>query len=399
MNCSIALSRHTRHTCPVAKGFTPSRLLANLRDTALRGVKSIMIRKLFPYALLAFPALGCAEPLQHELLVFGSAQTAATKSYENTKENDDGLLLAADVLFSLQRDHFKVFGEYLLTNREGDLERFQLGWEPTSNTTVWLGRYHQPGSFWNHEHHHGRYLQTAITRPAAEDWEDDEGVIPQHYFGALIESTWHLPNNQALTTAFGGGLAPTLQHDGLEAFDVLHPEPGRHRFGFQMRVAWMADELSDTGAGVMFARGKLNVDDVPPPSDPALDHVDQTVIGAFANYVREPWRASIVGYHVRAVMLDEGLASRSASQFQLAYAQIERDLPGQIRVFGREEISSGVTQSSYLQLFPEFVTQRLSLGARWDFVRRHALTVQISDTHIRSHSFAEFRLQWSAALL
>ncbi len=357
-----------------------------------------MIRKILLCAVLLAPALGSSEPLQHELLVFGSAEGARTDDYQNSKENSQGLLLAADVLFSLQRDHFKVFGEYLLTNHEGDLERFQLGWEPTSDTVVWLGRYHQPGSVWNHEHHHGRYLQTAITRPASEDWEDDGGVIPQHYFGALVESTWHLPGGHALATAFGAGLAPVMTPDGLEPLDLLHPDTGRHRFGYQARIAWLADELGDTGAGLMFAHGKINNDPEEPVLTGVLRHIDQTVIGAYANYSHEPWRASIVAYHVHAVTLAQATAD-PVSNFLLSYAQLERDLPFQTRVFAREEFSSHVTRSSYLQLFPEFVSSRVTLGLRWDFMRRQALTGQVSETHVGSRAFGEFRLQWSAALL
>jgi hypothetical protein len=33
-----------------------------------------------------------------------------------------------------------------------------------------------------------RYLQTAISRPAIENWEDEEGLIPQHITGAPVES-------------------------------------------------------------------------------------------------------------------------------------------------------------------------------------------------------------------
>ena len=51
-----------------------------------------------------------------------------------------------------------------------------------------FGRFHQPGSAWNNELHHGHYLQTAITRPAIEAWEDEEGLIPQHLVGTLLES-------------------------------------------------------------------------------------------------------------------------------------------------------------------------------------------------------------------
>ena len=56
-------------------------------------------------------------------------------------------------------------------------------------------------------------------------------------------------------------------------------------------------------------------------------------------------------------------------------------------------------ESAYLQLFPKFVIRRTTLGARWQFARSHALTLEVSDSHSRTQSYNEFRLQWSAALL
>ena len=78
----------------------------------------------------------------------------------NTQIEDD--VLQADMLLSLQKGPFKLFAEYLLSDHEGDLERFQLGWQLSNDTVIWIGRYHQPTSVWNHDHHHGQYLQTSI---------------------------------------------------------------------------------------------------------------------------------------------------------------------------------------------------------------------------------------------
>ncbi len=58
-----------------------------------------------------------------------------------------------------------MFGEFYVTPDERDLERLQFGFEFVPETVLWVGRFHQPASAWNTEHHHGHYLQTAITRP------------------------------------------------------------------------------------------------------------------------------------------------------------------------------------------------------------------------------------------
>lgn len=55
--------------------------------------------------------------------------------------------------------------------------------------------------------------------------------------------------------------------------------------------------------------------------------------------------------------------------------------------------------SAYLRLFPMFVRQRDVIGLRWDFVRRQALTLQLSHTNTLQGHFSDIRLQWSAAFL
>src|ERR1700722_1088405 len=108
-----------------------------------------------------------------ELEVFLAAEGLAGHGQPDPRE--DAPWLNADVIFALTHEQFRVFGEYFITPEEHDLERFQVGYEVAPDTVIWLGRFHQPASAWDTEHHHGRYLQTAISRPAIENWEDEEG--------------------------------------------------------------------------------------------------------------------------------------------------------------------------------------------------------------------------------
>jgi hypothetical protein len=339
-----------------------------------------------------------AQDLQHELLVFGSGEIARTTGADEDATDVEEEKIAADVLFSLQRDSFKVFGEYLLTNHESDLERFQVGWEPTERSVVWLGRFHQASSVWNHEHHHGQYLQTSITRPASEEWEDEDGIIPQHFVGALWETAWRIGNRYPLHTAFGGGIAPTLTADGLEPFDLLRPDMGRHKFGAQARIAYVPNELKDTGIGLLYAHNEIAADDDDPDTPAAFDHVDQSVIGVYAKWESEQWKLAATGYHVSA-WFDGAGSDPHRNDFFAGYAQLERDFAHGVDVFARHENTLHAGDSAYLQLFPRYVLRRSTLGVRWQLARSHALTLEVSDSTSRTRSYNEFRLQWSATLL
>jgi hypothetical protein len=353
---------------------------------------------LFAFATVLVAASAGAQDVQHELLVFGSGEIARTTGADEDATEVDEEKIAADVLFSLQRDSFKVFGEYLLTNHESDLERFQVGWEPTEHSVLWFGRFHQASSVWNHEHHHGQFLQTSVTRPASEEWEDEGGIIPQHFVGTLWESSWRIGNGYPLHTAFGGGIAPILTEEGLEPFDLLHPDLSDHKFGAQARIAYLPHELNETGIGLLYAHNEIAAEGGSPATIAPFDHIDQSVIGAYVKYDSDRWKLTATGYYVSSWFEGAGTAPLR-NNFFVGYGQLERDFAHGLEVFARHENSAHAGDSAYLELFPKFVLRRTTLGARWQFARSHAVTLEISDSTSRTRSYHEFRLQWSAALL
>lgn len=166
-------------------------------------------RLLFVVLMLCTP-LARGSPFNYEFLLLPSAQGIASfdRQARVTQPHDE--VVQADMIFSLQKGPFKVFGEYLVSDHESDLERLQLGWQLSDETILWIGRFHQPTSVWNHDHHHGQYLQTSITRPGIDEWEDLGGVIPQHFTGALLESGRSLFGSWKLRTAVAAGIAPSL---------------------------------------------------------------------------------------------------------------------------------------------------------------------------------------------
>jgi hypothetical protein len=341
-------------------------------------------------------AAGEGEPLQHQLLVFGSAEVARVPRSNLTTIYSRPEVLAADVLFTLQRGPIKLLGEFELNDHESDLERFQIGWEPSEHMVLWLGRFHQPASIWNSEYHHGQYLQTPITRPGVEKWDDDGGIIPQQFTGVLAESNWNLPGGRVLKLAAGSGLTSVLTPEGLKSFDLLHPNADEHRFGYQGRVALMADQLSESGAGLVFAQEKIAWRDAPPALFPMLRYVDFTLVGAYASYVHESWKLQAVGYYIDAAL--KGTSFRD-SDLLTGYLNLEDALAPNLRVSVRREDSSHLSEAPYLRLFPRWPTARTTFAVRWDFMRRHALTAELADTYTATDHYMEYRLQWSAALL
>lgn len=336
------------------------------------------------------------DPLQHEFLLMPSATVIGTFDRQSPLTQLYDEVVQADALLSLQKGPFKLFGEYLLSDHEGDLERFQLGWQLSSDTVIWIGRYHQPTSVWNHDHHHGQYLSTSITRPGIDEWEDLRGVLPQHFTGALIESSREVFGRWRLRTAVAGGLAPKLNNDGLQPFDLIHPDGGR-RMGYQARASLHPGEFSDSGFGVLMADDQIAATGLRPVNGVGIDHVDLQLYGLFGAYADDAWKVTATVYVARTE-LHYIIGPTAEDSFGFGYIEAERHFGRNFTGFVRYEEAAGVGNSPYLHLFEQFARERYLGGVRWDFVDRQALTLQVTDSFFINGHFSDVRLQWSAAL-
>ena len=347
--------------------------------------------------LLLCSPLARGDPWNYELLLMPSAQAVGTFDRQAPVTEIVDQVVQVDTLFTIQHGAFKLFGEYLLSDHEGDLERFQLGWQASQDTVIWIGRYHQPTSIWNHDHHHGQYLQTSISRPFLDEWEDLGGILPQHFTGMLIESAHQAFGSWRLRTALGGGLTPIITPEGLEPFDLLHPDSKHHQVGFQARASLHPGEFTETGFGLVAASDEMPTIGLATPPLPGLDHVDLKLLGAFGIYAAGDWKVVGTWYYAHT-RLSTPVSTESGS-FGVGYVEAERHLPHDLTGFLRWEGSADAGQSTYLKLFPMVVRQRNVAGLRWDFVSRQALTLQLSDTNTLNGHFKDIRIQWSAAFL
>jgi hypothetical protein len=363
-----------------------------------------------PLILLALSALLTGRPAlaQHdhgggehsssEFEVFVAAEGLAGHGQPHPREDDPWL--DADVIFGLTHEQFRVFGEYFITPEEHDLERFQVGYEVVPDTVIWLGRFHQPASAWDTEHHHGRYLQTAITRPSIENWEDEEGLIPQHITGALIESRRPIGTNAGLQISAGVGAGPALRNEDNDPIDLLGNNPGKHGVSYMARLSFLPDYVGTSSAGLLFGHDQLFARSAIDLAALKSGHADLSIYGAYTDWSVGAWRFIGAGYYVD-VALDRPSPDES---FISAYLQAERQLPHRLTAFARVEGSSRMGESRYVALLNldstdvDITIRREAGGVRWDYVRRQALTCEVDHEISLSRRGYEVRLQWSAAV-
>jgi hypothetical protein len=308
--------------------------------------------------------------------------------------------LDADVIFGLTHEQFRVFGEYFITTDEHDLERFQIGYEMVPDTVIWLGRFHQPASAWDTEHHHGRYLQTAITRPSIENWEDEDGLIPQHITGALLESRRQVGTDAGLQLSAGVGAGPALTTRDNEPIDLLGNNPGKHGLSYTGRLAFLPDYIGTSSAGLLVGHDQMFARSAIALATLRSSHATLSIYGAYVDWSVDTWRFIGTGYYVD-VALDRPNPDES---FIAAYLQAERQLPQRLTAFGRIERSPRMPESRYVVLLDDHTTnidiaiRREAAGLRWDYARRQALTCEFDHEISLTRRGYEVRLQWSAAI-
>jgi hypothetical protein len=333
----------------------------------------------------------------HNLELFLSAERTASSGSNAATERNENAWGIADIVFSLNHDRLRLMGEYNLSSDEHDLERFQVGIEPVADTLIWLGRFHQPGSAWNNEFHHGHYLQTPVTRPSIEYWEDEEGAVPQHLVGALIDSRRPLGETAGLEVSLGAGYASALYAEHMDPIDLLNRNGRGHRLSVTARLAYSPKYLGATSFGLLFGHHRLPVVDAALLSSLQADQVEQNIVGLYGDWVDERWRVLAVGYYVDLSL--RGAAARRAEHFASGYLQLERLLPHALTVFARHENSANAGQSTYVSVHgDDFVVHGLFGGVRWDFAHRQALTLELSRIATVGGTLDTARVQWSAAI-
>ena len=404
--------RHFVRKAPIAHLAGPSLRVARRvppRQSGIRMHVAALCRPAAASLVVGWSAFaGCAfaqsssEHTNHEqpgkelvLFLRGEAHHLSSSTSPNSPSEDSWF--SADIVLALTRDRFRVFGEYLVEQQEHDLERLQLGYEVVPNTVAWIGRFHQPASAWNTEHHHGRYLQTSITRPSVELWEDEDGIIPQHIAGVLVDSRQTLGDHGGLEVSAGAGLGPRIEEKKLEPLDLVDPhEAGRH-ISWLARVAYQPDFFGASAFGVVAARHRIPVMDGSIVNFPLTTEVRQDIYGAFAYWSQEPWRVVATVYDVHLGLLSP--AGTRGERFLTGYVEADRELPHSLVAFGRVEDTSRASRSAYLTgNHPDFEVRRLILGLRWDLRPRQALTVEAGRGETSRGHQNEIRLQWSAAL-
>ncbi len=333
----------------------------------------------------------------HDIVAFLSVENLEMFSASDPTLEGSHVHATADFLYTYNSDRFRFLAEYIWSNSEAEIERLQAAWVIDDQTTLWFGRFHAISNYWTTEYHHGQYMQTSISRPGLEEWEDESGPMPSHVTGAWLEHEFVMENESAFELGFSAGLAPKFEGRQLMPFDVLDPASG-HDMAVTGRLVYRPDVLSLNQVGMTVSHNDIAV---VPDSNPALadlNAIRQVTLGLFTHWQWDKWRVSSNWVYFDIDM--QYVSGAVNDEFFLGYVQAEYEASEDWTVFGRTEFGDSEDDSIYLSLLPAVVAHRQMLGVRWDFAKRHGLTLEIADTSqqadsVRHDSFKEARIQWS----
>jgi len=338
-----------------------------------------------------------AEP-QQDMLFFTSVEGADMYAASDPALEDTDIHAKVDFLYSYNSDRFRFLAEYILSDEESELERLQAAWKIDNKTRLWFGRFHAISKYWTSEFHHGQFMQTSISRPAMDAWEDESGPSPSHITGVWLDHEHSVGQQSAISFGLAAGLAPKFAGQQLRPLDILSPDSG-HDLAISARLIYRPDVLSNNQIGMIFARDDISVVSDSAPNLADLSAIRLRNIGVFANWSWQDWRLSTnwtyfdIDMHYNSGDVPEN--------FLMGYLQAEYQVTENWTIFGRTEQADKEDNSVYLQLLPEVIAHRGMLGVRWDFADSQALTLEAAATSIQGDNFEhedfdELRLQWSA---
>ena len=335
---------------------------------------------------------------QHDLLIFLSVDSFDNISDPVPSIEDSFVRGTSDILYAYNNGRFRFLGEYIWSTSESEMERFKFGWQASDDTMIWLGRLHTIAKFWTTEYHHGQFMQTSISRPGVEEWEDESGPMPSHVTGLSVEHEMTQADESAFNFGFSAGLGPVFEGQQLVPFDVLEPDSG-HDLSMNARLAYRPDVLSNNQAGLLVGWNEIPVISDSSPNLANLDHIQQYTVGLFVDWHWNIWRATSSWTFFDNQL--EYFDSTERDQFVAGYLQVELKAAEDWTIFGRTEIGFNEDKSPYLRLLPAFIAHRNMLGLRWDFMKQQSLTMELADTSTQGAGmdhdhFKEVRFQWSA---
>jgi len=307
---------------------------------------------------------------------------------EKIKHNE--LLSRATLFYSRSFGNIQVLGEFIANSKESHFGRVKVGWKIDPSNLIWLGRTHNPASYWRDQFHHGGWLQPSISRPSIAEFEVPGGILPSHSTGLLYDGGSLVNNHDGFAYTFSLGDTSKLNTDGLQVPKLIDNSNGVHSSSLAYRLSYRFEAVpGGNEIGILGSNNHI-VSELSQSSE-----VEQRIFGVFANWYYSDLRIVSEITSVTNDVLNTGKTT-SNEAFINAYIMADYNLSNDWNIFSRWEDTLGEEDSVYLSYFPKFVIKRNMAGARYSITRSQILKFEISDNQIFSGTqYRQLAVEWS----
>jgi hypothetical protein len=255
-----------------------------------------------------------------------------------------------------------------------DVERILVKYYIDDWLNIQAGRFHTTLGYWNENYHHGEWLNTAIGRPVALNFEDGGGILPVHVVGLVFKGTrtfGALGLDYTLETGNGRGPTsdpPQITNDSNTAKAV----------NLNLAVRPLAIPGLKFGASAYFDKISPYVNTGPGDDNPSHEQMRERILNAYVVYRNGPWEALTEIFQLHHQITSGPEDGKRVIDFayygQFGYRYHEWT------PYVRYDVIQLSDEETY---FPTAIDNRrtTSIGLRWDVAPWNAIKVQYDRIH------------------
>jgi len=374
--------------------FKGSSLFCSILNMTVKHINSvknkISLNVFSVFSLLCILPLSVMADGQGLLFIDVIAVTRDGDNFIDMQEDND-ILPRAALFYANDLGNIRILGEAVIEDNEKRLGRFKIGLESSKSNILWIGRTHNPSSYWRDQFHHGGWLQPTINRPGITDFEFSGGVLPVISTGATYEGGSAVNNYGGLSYVINFGITSILSANGLEAPRLSEIDFDIHSSSFSTRLSYKfdsyngGDELGIFGSNNHIAN-KSNIG----------DEFEQLVFGMFINWNVSDLKITSEWYSVTNKTINNPTVAVVTEDFHNAYIMLDYILDDSWNAYTRHENTTEEKNNLYLSNFPTFVIKRSLLGARYSISRNQTLKFEIEKNKLLSGGeYSQVAVQWN----
>ncbi len=304
-------------------------------------------------------------------------------------END--LLPKATLFYSDNFDNIKVLAEFVANDKKSHFGRVKIGWLLATDSLIWLGRSHNPASYWRDQYHHGGWLQPTISRPAIAEFETPGGITPAHITGLMYEGGSAVNHREGVAYYISAGYGSSLNEDGLDVPDLVESNRGVHDSSFAFKLAYHFDSFSGGNETGLYSSFNHIPNEMQAP-----DEIEQFLYGAYINWDFEDIIITSEINKIESTAINQTTHSQSMGYFTNIYVMADYNLTGSWNIYTRIEDTSDDNSNIYVSSFPRFISKRTMLGSRYSLTKNQSIKFELEESErFSGDSYRQISFQWS----